>query len=134
MTFGQNAWPPGCFRRPVGHGPMGPAVTFLPPPCTPRDLPGRTLLTLPPEVDVCTAPRLYARIVSVAHARRLRLLVLDLTRTRFMDSQGAQPERRAGDGPESAALPDGLPSRVLILTGVRRDVPVYDDPAAALTC
>ncbi|MEU1407566.1 STAS domain-containing protein [Streptomyces sp. NPDC005728] len=114
-------------------------MTFLPRPYTPRDLPGRTLLTLPPEVDLCTAPRLYARIVSVARARRLRLLVLDLTRTRFMDSQGAHlihDVRRLLCPPTEvrvAALPEGLPSRVLILTGVRRDVPVYDDCAAALT-
>ncbi|MFF7970394.1 STAS domain-containing protein [Streptomyces sp. NPDC007905] len=113
-------------------------MTLLPTPSPPGE-PGRTLLTLPPEVDLCTAPRLYARILSVAHARRLRLLVLDLTRTRFMDSQGAHLIHdvrrllRPHTEVRVAALPDGLPSRVLTLTGVRRDVPVYEDTAAALT-
>ncbi|MEU9990653.1 STAS domain-containing protein [Streptomyces sp. NPDC048045] len=114
-------------------------MTFLPFSCAARDLPGRTLLTLPPEIDVCSAPLLYARIVSVAHARRLRLLVLDLTRTAFMDSQGAHLIHdvrrllRPHTEVRVAARPEGLPSRVLTLTGVRRDVPVYDDPAEALT-
>lgn len=114
-------------------------MTFPPSPCAARDLPGRTLLTLPPEIDVSSAPLLHARIVSVAHVRRPRLLVLDLTRTGFMDSQGARlihdvrRQLRPRTEVRVAARPQGLPSRVLTLTGVRRDVPVYDDPAEALT-
>ncbi|WP_129308149.1 STAS domain-containing protein [Streptomyces sp. L2] len=116
------------------------AVTFLPTPCPQLDLPGRTLLTLPPDIDLSTAPALYSHIVSVVRARPspLRLLVLDLTRTRFMDSQGArlvddirrllQPHTEV----RVVARPHELPSRVLELTGVRRDVPVYDDLTEAM--
>ncbi|MDO0926966.1 STAS domain-containing protein [Streptomyces sp. TG1A-8] len=113
-------------------------MTFQPTPCVPRDLPGRTVLAFPPDVDLSNTSELYAHIVSVARVRRPRLLVLDLTRTRFMDSQGARliddvsrllhPHTRV----RVAAPPDGLPSRVLMLTGVRRDVPVYDHPDEAL--
>ncbi|GAA3988882.1 STAS domain-containing protein [Streptomyces sp. NBC_01352] len=118
-------------------------MTFIPNPCELRDLrdlPGCTVIALPPEIDLCNAEGLYHRIMSAADARadRLRLLVLDLTGTHFMDSQGVrlvdqvrrvlQPRTRV----RVVAAPHGVACRVLELTGVRRDVPVYDNLAEAL--
>ncbi len=116
------------------------AVTFLPSPCEPRDLPGCTLLALPPEIDLCNAGELLSLIMSAADARadRLRVLVLDLTATRFMDSQGVRlvnevrHRLRSRARVRVVATPDGVPSHVLELTGVRRDVPVYDNLEEAL--
>ncbi|MBV2356875.1 STAS domain-containing protein [Streptomyces sp. J2-1] len=114
-------------------------MTFVPTPCTPSGLPGRTLLRLPAELDMGTAPELYDHILALALAQRPRLLVLDLTGTHFMDSQGAHLVEgisralRPDTEVRVAALPDGLPGRVLTLTGVRRDVPLYDDAREALT-
>ncbi|MGV9989386.1 STAS domain-containing protein [Streptomyces sp. NPDC003374] len=115
-------------------------MTHFPIPCRVRDLPGRVLLVLPPEIDLCNAPALCAGVLSYAAARAesLGVLVLDLTRTRFMDSQGARlvEDVRRGLPPHIrlrvAAAPDGVPYRVLSLTGVRRDVPVHEDPDRAL--
>ncbi|MEU6811814.1 STAS domain-containing protein [Streptomyces sp. NPDC046831] len=115
-------------------------MTFYPSPCRVRDLPGRTVLVLPPEIDLSNASALCAGILSFAGTRtgRLPVLVLDLTRTVFMDSQGARLVEDVRDRLDSrvrlrvVAEPDGIPSRVLELTGVRRDVPVYDDLAEAL--
>ncbi|MDN0199447.1 STAS domain-containing protein [Streptomyces sp. S.PNR 29] len=115
-------------------------MTFLPNPCEPRDLPGCTLVALPPEIDFCNATELLTLIMSAADARaeRLRVLVLDLTGTRFMDSQGVRlindvrhrlpPSARV----RVVAEPDGVASRVLELTGLRRDVPVFDNLTEAL--
>ncbi|MFF0163015.1 STAS domain-containing protein [Streptomyces sp. NPDC005263] len=120
------------------------AVTFLPSPSELRDLrdlPGSTtLMVLPPEIDHSNAESLLHRVMSAADARtgRLRVLVLDLTSTRFMDSQGVRliDEVRLRLGPRVrvrvVALPDGAASRVLELTGARRDVPVYDNLGEAL--
>ncbi|MFE9171954.1 STAS domain-containing protein [Streptomyces kebangsaanensis] len=115
-------------------------MTHFTSPCQVHDLPGRALLVLPPEIDLSNASVLRARVLSFAAARagRLGVLVLDLTRTRFMDSQGARlvEDVRHRLPPRVllrvAALPDGVPYRVLEVTGVRRDTPVYDDPARAL--
>lgn len=116
------------------------AMTHFPSPCRVRDTPARALLVLPPEIDLSNAPALCSRVLSFATARaeRLRLLVLDLTHTDFMDSQGARlvidvrdrlpPHVRL----RVAAVPYGIPRRVLEVTGVRRDVPVYDDAEQAL--
>ncbi|MFE9440706.1 STAS domain-containing protein [Streptomyces sp. NPDC006602] len=118
-------------------------MTFFPNPCELRDLrdlPGCTVIALPPEIDLCNGAGLYQRIMSAVDARadRLRVLVLDLTGTHFMDSQGVrlvddvrralQPRARV----RVVAAPDGVACRVLELTGIRRDVPVYDDLAEAL--
>ncbi|MGW7259824.1 STAS domain-containing protein [Streptomyces sp. NPDC054834] len=116
-------------------------MTLLPTPRDPRGLPGRTLITLPPEIDLSNADALLGHVLSVSHARadRLRVLVLDLTRTAFLDSQGARLihdiRRRLRPHTEVrvVAHPWELPGRVLELTGVRRDVPVYDDLMDALT-
>ncbi|MEU6550766.1 STAS domain-containing protein [Streptomyces sp. NPDC046915] len=116
-------------------------MTLLPTPRDPRGLPGRTLITLPPEIDLSNADVLLDHVLSVSHSRadRLRVLVLDLTRTAFLDSQGARLihdiRRRLPPHTEVrvVAHPWELPGRVLELTGVRRDVPVYDDLVDALT-
>ncbi|MET9444665.1 STAS domain-containing protein [Streptomyces sp. NPDC006610] len=116
-------------------------MKFFPSPCRVRDLPGHALLAvLPTEIDVCNAPALYTAVASAAdaRARRLRMLVLDLTGTEFMDSQGARLvqdiHQHLDDGVRLrvVAEPGGLPGRVLEVTGVRRDVPVYDDLTEAL--
>ncbi|GAA2453661.1 STAS domain-containing protein [Streptomyces sp. NPDC051041] len=115
-------------------------MTFLPNPCVPRDLPGCTLLALPPEIDVCNAGELLSLIMAAADARadQLRVLVLDLTATRFMDSQGVRlindvrHRLRSRARVRVVAAPDGVPSHVLEVTGVRRDVPVYGSLAEAL--
>lgn len=115
-------------------------MTYLPNPCEPRELPGSALLSLPPEIDLCNASELLTQIVSEADARadRLRVLVLDLTGTHFMDSQGVRlinevrHHLRHRARVRVVAEPDGVASHVLELTGVRRDVPVYDNLAEAL--
>ncbi|MET9391963.1 STAS domain-containing protein [Streptomyces sp. NPDC006624] len=115
------------------------AVTFFTNPTEPHDLPGRVHLAMPAEIDFCNAADLLPRIVSALEERRDRMevLVLDLTRTSFMDSQGVRlindirqrvPEARV----HLVARPDGVASRVLGLTGLRRDVPVYDNLPEAL--
>ncbi|MEV5437285.1 STAS domain-containing protein [Streptomyces sp. NPDC052682] len=116
------------------------AVTFLPNPVERRDRPGRVLFALPAEIDICNASRLLPLIVSAAQARgdRLRVLVLDLTATHFMDSQGVRlindVRSRLAPGTRVyvVAEAEGVPRRVLELTGVRRDVPVYDNLDEAL--
>ncbi|MFF4832285.1 STAS domain-containing protein [Streptomyces sp. NPDC001315] len=116
-------------------------MTFLPTSCRVHDLPGCTLFTLPPEIDFSNAGPLFDAVAAAVHVRRGRLpmLVLDLTETHFIDSQGARlvDDVRRLLGPRTplrvAASPRGLPRRVLELTGVRRDVPVYDDLTEALS-
>jgi anti-anti-sigma factor len=115
-------------------------VTFLPNPTEPRDLPGRVHLTMPAEIDFCNAEQLLPLIVSEARARgdRLEVLVLDLSATCFMDSQGirllndVRHRLHPGARLRLVARPDGVTSRVLELTGLRRDVPVYDNLAEAM--
>ncbi|MET9684653.1 STAS domain-containing protein [Streptomyces coeruleorubidus] len=116
------------------------SVTFLPNPTEPRDLPGRVHLTMPAEIDFCNAEQLLPLIVSEAQARgdRLEVLVLDLTATCFMDSQGIRlindirHRLRPGARIRLVARPEGVASRVLELTGLRRDVPVYDNVDEAM--
>lgn len=115
-------------------------MTHVPSRCRVRDLPGRSLILLPPEIDLSNSPALGAAIMSFAGARadRLSVLVLDFTRTDFMDSQGARLVQNvrgrlpARVGVRVVAAPIGVPRRVLELTGVRRDVPVYDSLTEAL--
>jgi anti-anti-sigma factor len=115
-------------------------VTFLPNPTEPRDLPGRVRLAMPTEIDFGNAEQLLPLIVSetLAHGDRLEVLVLDLTATHFMDSQGVRlindvrHRLRPGARMRLVARPDGVASRVLELTGLRRDVPVYDNLAEAM--
>ncbi|MGC5034570.1 MULTISPECIES: STAS domain-containing protein [unclassified Streptomyces] len=116
------------------------AVTFFTNPTEPRDLPGRVHLTMPAEIDFCTASELLPLIMSAAEARgdRLEVLVLDLRPTSFMDSQGIRlindirEGLRPGARVRLVARPDGVAGRVLELTGMRRDVPVYDNLPEAL--
>ncbi|MGA5895046.1 STAS domain-containing protein [Streptomyces venetus] len=115
-------------------------MTFLPNPTEPRGLPGRVHLTMPAEIDFCNAAGLLPLVLSEARARgdRLEVLVLDLTETSFMDSQGIRlvndirHRLRPGARVRLVARTEGAVSRVLELTGLRRDVPVYDDLAEAL--
>ncbi|MFG3251333.1 STAS domain-containing protein [Streptomyces sp. NPDC048187] len=119
------------------------AVPFLPQPgepSEPRDTPGCAVLAMPDEIDFCNAGGLLPLIMAVVEQRRdaLRLLVLDLSATRFMDSQGVHllaAVRRGLPGTARlrvVAVPGGAPSRVLELSGLRRDVPVHEDLAEAL--
>ncbi len=99
---------------------------------------------MPSDIDFCNAAGLLPLITAAVdqhvdqHSDDLRLLVLDLTATRFMDSQGVRlivAVRRRLPGHTRlrvVAAPKGVPSRVLELTGLRRDVPVYDNLAEAL--
>ncbi|WP_309059904.1 STAS domain-containing protein [Streptomyces sp.] len=117
-------------------------MTFLPNPLPdPRDLSERVLFPFPAEIDFSTAAGLLPLIVSQTRNRPggpPGTLVLDLTSTRFMDSQGVRlinEVRRLlypGTRVHVAALADGMASRVLELTGLRRDVPVYDNLPEAM--
>ncbi|MGC9380223.1 STAS domain-containing protein [Streptomyces sp. MH13] len=115
-------------------------MTFLPPPCEPCDPPGYAVLALPPEIDFCNATGLLPLIMAAVDHRSdgLRVVVLDLTATRFMDSQGVRlldrVRRRLPDRARLrvVAAPKGVPGRVLELSGLRRDVPVYDSLTEAL--
>lgn len=115
-------------------------VTFLPQPCEPCDPPGCAVLPLPPEIDFCNAAGLLPMIMAAVdhHSAGLRLLVLDLTATHFMDSQGVRlldevRHRLSGRTVlRVVAAPGSAPSRILELTGLRRDVPVHDNLAEAL--
>ncbi|MET9358335.1 STAS domain-containing protein [Streptomyces sp. NPDC006617] len=118
-------------------------MTFLPQPCEPCepcDPPGFLVLAMPGEIDFCNAAGLLPLIMTAVEQRSdgLRLLVLDLSPTRFVDSQGvrlvAAVRRRLPDHAllRVVAVPKGVPSRVLELSGLRRDVPVHDNLAEAL--
>nr|WP_234332380.1 STAS domain-containing protein [Streptomyces sp. NRRL F-5650] len=119
------------------------AVTFHPQscePCEPCDPPGCAVLALPSEIDFCNAAGLLPLIMTAVEQRSdgLRLLVLDLSATRFMDSQGVRLLAAVRRGlPDRVLLrvvaaPKGVASRVLELSGLRRDVPVHDSLAEAL--
>lgn len=115
-------------------------MTFFTNPTEPRDHPGRVHLTLPAEIDFCNAAELLPLVMSAAQARgdRLEVLVLDLTTTSFMDSQGirlindVRHRLPPGARVRLVARPEGVTSRVLELTRLRRDVPVYDNLTEAL--
>ncbi|MEU5364975.1 STAS domain-containing protein [Streptomyces sp. NPDC005925] len=110
-------------------------------PCEPNSPPGSTLLALPPEIDGDNASELFTLISRLTRLRvpRLEVLILDLTGTHFMDSQGVrlvndlrrqlQPRARV----RVVVAPGGVASRILQITGLRRDVPVYDNLAEALS-
>ncbi|MFF7608841.1 STAS domain-containing protein [Streptomyces parvulus] len=118
-------------------------MTFLPQPCGPRvpgEPPGTAVLAMPSEIDFCNASGLLPLIMAAVDQQPagFRLLVLDLTGTRFMDSQGirlltaVRHRLPAGARLGVVAAPRGVPSRVLELSGLRRDVPVYDNVGEAL--
>ncbi|WP_432057394.1 STAS domain-containing protein [Streptomyces sp. bgisy022] len=102
--------------------------------------PAYVLLPLPEEVDVANASELLPLIMAGAGtlSPASGTLVLDLTRTRFMDSQGIRlvNQVRRGLPPgvrlHLVAAPGGVVGRLLELTGLRRDVPVYDNAAEAV--
>ncbi|MEV0090630.1 STAS domain-containing protein [Streptomyces sp. NPDC050738] len=107
----------------------------------PVDLPYCTVVPMPVEIDISNIPYLYAETgrVVAARAGRLGVLVLDLTRTEFIDSRGAslvldvQECARAAGAETRVAVEARQVALVLELTQVRRDVPVYDTLADALT-
>ncbi|MFD5447069.1 STAS domain-containing protein [Streptomyces sp. NPDC003470] len=115
-------------------------MTFPPRPCEPGEPPGCAVLALPPEIDFCNAAGLLPMIMAAVdhHSGALRLLVLDLTSTHFMDSQGAclldevRDRLRGRTLLRVVAAPASVPSLVLELTGLRRDVPVHDNLEEAL--
>ncbi|MGC3002456.1 STAS domain-containing protein [Streptomyces sp. G35A] len=116
-------------------------MTFLPKPPDSRDLSERVLLPLPSEIDYSNASEVRTQILSAARTRPgglPRVLVLDLSANAFMDSQGVRliNEVRGSLHPHTrvfvVARPDGVASRVLGLTGLRRDVPVYDNLLEAM--
>ncbi|MFD7685889.1 STAS domain-containing protein [Streptomyces sp. NPDC059781] len=116
-------------------------MTFLPNPSDPRDVSEHTLFRFPPETDFSDAGELLDAIMAECRprdGRRARVLVLDLTATGFMDSQGVRlidDVRRLlhpGTLVYVVARPDSAAARVLELTGLRRDVPVYDNLPEAM--
>ncbi|GAA4821132.1 STAS domain-containing protein [Streptomyces ziwulingensis] len=110
-------------------------MPFVPPPC---ELPGSAVLALPPEIDLCNAEELLRRVLRATRSDALRHLVLDLTGTVFMDSQGVRliglvrQELGGRVRLRIAAAPETVPHLLLELTGLRRDIPVYDNLAEAL--
>ncbi|MCT7353858.1 STAS domain-containing protein [Streptomyces sp. 15-116A] len=115
-------------------------VTLPPNPDASHDASDRLVLPLPPEIDFSNATEVLDLVLCAVRSSsgRPRVLILDLTGTDFMDSQGVrvvgeisgllQPGTRV----HVVARPYGVASRVLELTGLRRDVPVYDNVEEAL--
>ncbi|MFJ8182497.1 STAS domain-containing protein [Streptomyces sp. NPDC096105] len=111
------------------------AVTLPPPPAE------RVMLPLPSEIDVRNADGLLPLIMYQARsgsAGPAQVMVLDLSATRFMDSQGVRliNDARRLLLPDTrvllVALPESMACRVLEVTGLRRDVPVYDNLPEAM--
>ncbi|GAA1359120.1 STAS domain-containing protein [Streptomyces beijiangensis] len=106
----------------------------------PVDLPHCTVVPLPVEIDISNLPSLYAETGRVISDRegRLDVLVLDLTRTEFIDSRGAalipavQERAREAGARTRVAVGSDQVALVLQLMRIRRDVPVYHDLADAL--
>ncbi|GAA3488306.1 MULTISPECIES: STAS domain-containing protein [Streptomyces] len=100
-----------------------------------------TLLVMPPEMDIANCEELYGAVCDAVDSRRdlTDVLVLDFTGTSFTDSRGARlisatREYAAGAGIalRLAVAEEGVVRRVVTLTGVRRDVPVYGSAADAV--
>nr|WP_040908643.1 STAS domain-containing protein [Streptomyces griseoflavus] len=116
------------------------AVPFPPNPSEPRDPSAHTLLSFPTEIDFSNAGDMLGRVMSEARPGDgpwARIVVLDFTATDFMDSQGVRliNDARRLLRPTRVHVvvrPDGVASRVLEVTGLRRDVPVYDNLPEAL--
>lgn len=117
------------------------AVPFPPNPSEPRDPSAHTLLSFPTEIDFSNAGDMLGRVMSEARPGDgpwARIVVLDFTATEFMDSQGvrlindARRLLRPATRVHVVVRPDGVASRVLEVTGLRRDVPVYDNLPEAL--
>lgn len=116
-------------------------MTFLPEPAEPPAPTERVRFPFPAEIDFSNADRLRPLIMSSALPRPGRpspVLVLDLTATHFMDSQGVRLINdvrrllRPATRVYVVARPESLPGRVLELTGLRRDIPVYDNLPEAM--
>ncbi|MFJ2743158.1 STAS domain-containing protein [Streptomyces sp. NPDC087440] len=135
--------PPTTTHQRVGIG----QVTTVPFRLTLNDLPGPphhprcTLLVMPREMDIANCDELYGAVCDAVDLRRDRtnVLILDFTRTIFTDSRGArlisatrEYAERAGIAVRLAVEEDGVVRRVVTLTGVRRDVPVFGSVADAV--
>ncbi len=116
-------------------------MTLLPEPSGEHTPTARVRFPFPSEIDFSNADRLLPQIMARALPRPghpARLLVLDLTATEFMDSQGVRlindvhrllrPQTRV----YVVAGPESMATHVLELTGVRRDIPVYDNLPEAM--
>ncbi|MFD3512585.1 STAS domain-containing protein [Streptomyces sp. NPDC058657] len=115
------------------------AVPFRSTLCGISQLPHRCLvLVMPYEVDLANYEAMYAAVCRALELRhgRIDVLVLDFTGTAFTDSRGArlvsatrEYAARAGVTVRLAAgehrREGGVVRRVVTLTGLRRDVPVY---------
>ncbi len=114
---------------------------------TPSDLSGSphhprcTLLVMPREMDIANCEELYGAVCDAVDSRRdlMDVLVLDFTGTSFTDSRGArlisatrEYAARADIAVRLAVAEEGVVRRVVTLTGVRRDVPVYGSVAEAV--
>ncbi|MFI9825188.1 STAS domain-containing protein [Streptomyces sp. NPDC052013] len=115
-------------------------MTHPPNPRESHDASDRLLLPLPEEIDFGNASEVLDLILCAVRtsAGRPRVLILDLTRTDFMDSQGVRLVGEVsgllhpGTRVHVVVRPDSVASRVLELTGLRRDVPVYDNVEEAM--
>ncbi|WP_189822629.1 STAS domain-containing protein [Streptomyces finlayi] len=122
-------------------------MTTVPFRLTLSDLPGLphrprcTLLVMPREIDIANADALYGAVCEAVDLRRdlTDVLVLDFTGTSFTDSRGArlisatrEYAERAGITVRLAVEEGGVVRRVVTLTGVRRDVPVFASVADAV--
>ncbi|MFF0745699.1 STAS domain-containing protein [Streptomyces sp. NPDC004111] len=115
-----------------------------------RDLPHApyrcVVLLMPYEIDIANCEAAYGAVRAALDRRqgRIDVLVLDFTGTVFTDSRGARlvsatreyagrsgvaVRLAAGEGRHDG----GLVRRVLSLTGIRRDVPVYRTVEEAVT-
>ncbi|MFI5805696.1 STAS domain-containing protein [Streptomyces sp. NPDC051561] len=145
-TPGQEAAPP--TRRAavaVGIGQVS-TVPFRMTPCDLPHAPRRCLvLVMPREIDIANIEELDGEMRRSLDLRRGRIdvLVLDFTGTSFTDSRGArfisatlEYAGRSGVAVRLAAGEGrgegGAVRRVITLTGLRRDVPVYGSVAEAV--
>jgi anti-sigma B factor antagonist len=96
----------------------------------------RSVLTVFGEVDLDSAPRIADAVDEVMDDGALELW-LDLSSTDFMDSAGVHllvethARLRALNRRLAVICPGGFVRRVLELTGAARQLPLYDDRAAA---
>ncbi|HET6855821.1 MAG TPA: STAS domain-containing protein [Streptomyces sp.] len=99
------------------------------------------MVKLPREIDLGNAPRLHREAARIIDERvgRLRLLVLDLTDTTFIDSRGIELIAATGERTRRRgaalrlAVTEPQVARILTLTNLRRDVPVYASVVEAIT-
>ncbi len=128
--------------RPLAVWQVSPVPTPTPIHLASIDIAHHTLIAFPDEIDLSNAAPLLAEARAVAdlHADGARDFIIDLTDTRFLDSQGVRLlldlrrylADRYGSSLRVSAPRTGVASRVLTLTQLRRDVPVHDNLLEAL--